>query len=96
MAFNGSSTFNKVTLGETSGVGPSINNIGGGMVLGWTGTDSAHKLNTLHSSNGMTFFGKVTLGETSVFGPTVASVGSAPIMAWTGRDNAQSLNVVAI
>jgi len=96
MAFNGSTWFNKVTLGENSFVGPTIDNVGGNVILGWTGTDAQNRLNTLRSTNGVNFFGKITYGDTSSFGPTVSALQSAPVIAWTGKDNAQSLNVMRI
>ena len=77
-------------------VGPSIDNVGGNVVLGWTGTDAQNRLNALRSINGTNFFGKRTFGDTSSFGPTVSAMQSSPVIAWTGKDNAQSLNVMRI
>jgi len=83
-------------LNENSFVGPTIDNVGGNVILGWTGTDTQNRLNTLRSTNGVNFFGKRTFGDTSSFGPTVSTMQGSPIIAWTGKDNAHSLNVMRI
>jgi hypothetical protein len=89
---------NKVTLTDTSKVGPTLASFNGRLYLGWTGLDG--HLNVESSANGMTFSNKVTLGETSLltFGtqtqtlsPALASFDGKLYIAWTG--NVTTLNV---
>jgi hypothetical protein len=100
----------KVTLwGETSIDGPALasfldNFEGVGFVttIGWTGTDTAHHLNLIRSSdgpaNGVTHFkDKLTLKETSFVRPAVVYLGgglASTVVAWTGNDTAHTLNVL--
>lgn len=90
----------KVTLADTSIDGPSLwTNASGDVraVLGWAGTDTAHRLNVMTSADGMSYGNKVTLNETSDYRPAVVSWGGdtdARIdIAWTGTDQNHSLNI---
>ncbi|HEX8033678.1 MAG TPA: glycoside hydrolase family 3 N-terminal domain-containing protein, partial [Ktedonobacterales bacterium] len=95
---------NKVVMGDTSVDGPALwtNNPAAGApagspaaVLGWTGTDGAHHLNLMTSSDGLHFGNKLTLAETSATRPAVAvTAGGAVAVAWTGTDSGHHLNVL--
>jgi hypothetical protein len=104
-AFSAPHIVKKVILTETSIDGPSVWNPnfvsgipgdGTGIILAWTGTDSAHRLNSIHTQNGASFFSKKFYNETSQFRPAVTSTGeNSVILAWTGTDANHSLNVLA-
>lgn len=90
----------KLTLGETSIAGPAFWAQPGAtpqVILGWTGTDGAHRLNVLTSSDGFHYGAKRTLPETSPHQPAVtfSSGGRAGfvVVAWTGTDAAHTVNV---
>jgi hypothetical protein len=95
----------KVILTETSIDGPSVWNPnfvsgvpgdGTGIIIAWTGTDSAHRLNSVRTYNGSSFFSKKIYNESSQFRPAVTSTGeNSVILAWTGTDANHSLNVLA-
>lgn len=94
----------KQILGETSIDGPALTkNVIGmegerTMVLAWTGTDPAHRLNLLTSTNGTTWINKRILSETSLVRPAVERMpemaGGEVVLAWTGTDARHTLNVL--
>ncbi len=91
---------NKLTLGETSIDGPAVWSLPGAtspFVLAWTGTDVAHHVNVMTSSNGFQYGAKRILPETSPYRPAVTFEGSGRagfvVVAWTGTDAAHTLNV---
>jgi hypothetical protein len=93
----------KVILGETSIDGPAIGRFYSQAVLAWTGTDSAHHLNLLISSDGLHYGNKVILPETSLWRPALGFIDTgrgAPygtiLLAWTGTDPAHTLNLEQI
>lgn len=91
----------KVTLGQTSIDGPAITGAPGvGTVLAWTGTDPAHHLNLMTSSDGLHYGNKHILPETSLWRPAVTFIESMRggpygtiVLAWTGTDPAHTLNL---
>lgn len=91
----------KVTLGDTSIDGPAISaTYAPATVLAWTGTDTAHHLNVLTSSDGLHYGNRHILPETSLWRPAVAFIDSGRgspygtiVIAWTGVDPAHTLNV---
>jgi hypothetical protein len=91
----------KVMLADTSIDGPALWTSGAGSVralLSWTGTDTAHHLNVMTSSDGVHFGNKVTLADTSIVGPGVTRYGPATsdnvAIAWIGADRNRTLNVL--
>lgn len=94
----------KVILNETSIDGPSLwfpnivsgePGIGTGIAIAWTGTDAAHRLNTVQTHDGSSFFNKRTYNETSFAQPAVTMVSDgAIVLAWTGTNAGHSLNVL--
>jgi hypothetical protein len=92
----------KIILPETSITAPAfysyVNQPTAGTVIAWTGTDPAHRLNVMTSSDGLRYGHKLILGETSTHRPAVArmsqAAGGAVVLAWTGTDANHSLNVV--
>lgn len=93
----------KVILGDTSIGGPALFTNPTGSphaILAWTGTDPAHHLNYMTSSDGLHYANKHILGETSPYRPAIAfdSSGRAGflVIAWTGTDPAHTLNVAYI
>jgi hypothetical protein len=91
----------KVTLAQTSIDGPALWTASSGSVralLAWTGTDAAHHLNLMTSSDGVHYGSKVVLADTSVAGPGVTRYGSATtdnvVVAWIGTDPNHTLNVL--
>lgn len=92
----------KITLSDTSIDGPALASIVPTApnqttmsILGWTGTDAAHRLNVATSSDGLHFGQKRTLHESSPFRPAVTLLTqTGPFsIAWTGSDAHQALNV---
>lgn len=92
----------KVVLADTSIDGPALWTSPTGTmraVIAWTGTDAAHRLNYMTSSNGLSFTNKHTLNETSPFRPAIAAVSTDPNptveIAWTGTDAAHHVNLLS-
>lgn len=92
----------KVVLADTSIDGPALwTSPTGSMraVIAWTGTDPAHRLNYMTSSNGLSFTNKHTLNESSPFRPAIAAVSTdanpTVELAWTGTDPAHHLNLLS-
>lgn len=92
----------KVTLSDTSIDGPALWTSPSGAIrsaIAWTGTDVAHHLNIMYSSDGVQYTNKRVLNETSLFRPAVMMVssdaGSSVLMAWVGTDAHHSLNVLS-
>jgi hypothetical protein len=91
----------KVILGDTSIDGPAIVATDSpATALAWVGTDAAHHLNLMTSSDGLHYAAKRILPETSLWRPALAFVDSgrgAPygtiVLAWTGTDASHTLNV---
>lgn len=101
----------KVTLNESSIDGPALSTLLDtfegthfNTVIGWTGTDTAHHLNVISSTedpaNGVVHFSnKITLHETSFARPAVQTTGGGlgfTVVAWTGTDAAHTLNVMTL
>lgn len=86
----------KVTLGDTSPATPSIVSLNGVMFVAWNGTDSAHRLNVMSSTDhGMTFANKFTSSETSPVAPVLTVHNGQLYIAWSGTGNRQ-LNVARV
>ena len=91
----------KITLADTSIDGPAITTTyGSATALAWTGTDAAHHLNVMTSSDGLHYSSKHILPELSLWRPALAFIDSgrgAPygtlMLAWTGTDARHTLNV---
>jgi hypothetical protein len=90
----------KVTLGQSSIDGPALGRFYGQTVLAWTGTDPAHHLNVMTSTDGLHYSNKVVLPEMSLWRPALGFIDSgrgAPygtiLLAWTGTDPAHTLNL---
>lgn len=94
----------KVVLPDTSIDGPAIMmTYAPATVLAWTGTDSAHHINLMTSSDGLHYGHKITLPETSLWRPAIAFIDTgrgAPygtiVLAWTGTDPNHTLNLELI
>jgi hypothetical protein len=85
---------NKVTLGETSGAGPSLVFLDK-LYLLWSGVDQNHSLNIMQSIDGVHFTNKITLSDSSAFHPGFnIGINGSFYLAWTGRDSAHSLNTL--
>lgn len=85
---------NKVTLGETSPVSPSIASLGGLFYLSWKG-DGNDNLNVLSSSDGQNFGNKSTSVETSPESPALAAHNGNLFIGWKGDGN-DNLNVATV
>lgn len=91
----------KVTLADTSIDGPAITTTySPATALAWVGTDAAHHLNVMTSSDGLHYSNKHILPELSLWRPTLAFIDTgrgAPygtlVLAWTGTDARHTLNV---
>jgi beta-N-acetylhexosaminidase len=90
-------------LPETSIDGPALwtrnpgtPKLGLAAVLAWTGTDPAHSLNVMLSSDGITFGNKIAFAETSATRPAVAAQSplTTIVLAWTGVDPSHTLNLL--
>lgn len=91
----------KVTLTETTTMQPALAIYGnashGLLYLGWTGTDSQHRLNYLHAQLGTTAFkGKHTLDDTSVAGPALTEFNNKIYIAWAGTNSENNLNIAPL
>ncbi|HLZ21796.1 MAG TPA: hypothetical protein VKQ30_06720 [Ktedonobacterales bacterium] len=92
----------KVVLPETSVNAPGffsyVNQPYTGSVIAWAGTDPAHRINVMTSTDGLTYGNKLTLGESTINRPTVVQMskaaGGAVILAWRGMDPNHSLNIL--
>jgi hypothetical protein len=99
---------NVITLNEESIDGPAFWSIASGepepgpnapiAVLAWTGTDAAHSLNVMTSTDGINYGNKITLDEESFTRPSVLLLrqnnANIIVLAWTGTDANHSLNVM--
>lgn len=91
----------KVILADTSIDGPAImNTYRASTVLAWTGTDAAHHLNIMTSSDGLHYSNKHILPETSLWRPALTFLDSGRgepygtiVVAWAGVDRAHTLNI---
>jgi hypothetical protein len=91
----------KVTLPQTSIDGPALWTSATGAVrseIAYTGTDPAHRLNVMTSSDGIHYSDKRILSETSFVRPALVRLGSGAsdsiALAWTGADRNHSLNLL--
>ena len=91
----------KVTLADTSIDGPALWSgprgvppYGTWAVLAWTGTDPAHHLNVMTSTDGIHYGNKRVLNETSFARPAVTVTDGRMVVAWTGTDAHHSLNIL--
>jgi hypothetical protein len=96
----------KVVLNETSVDAPGLFSSSGtfegqpfhNSVIAWAGTDAAHHLNVMTSTDGLHYGHKITLLDRSMFRPDVVQMspaaGGAVLLAWTGTDPAHHLNVM--
>jgi hypothetical protein len=86
----------KATFGDTSPATPSLASFNGLLYIAWNGTDSAHRLNVMSSTdNGLTFGNKYTSGETSPVAPALAVHNGNLYITWRGTNN-QKLNVAVV
>ena len=89
----------KVTLADTSIDGPAfwVGAREGAQweVLAWTGTDAAHHLNVMTSTDGVHYSNKRILPETAIARPAVTVTDDKRVvLAWTGTDAHHSLNIL--
>ncbi len=91
----------KYILAQTSIDGPALWTSPTGTIRGeiaYTGTDAAHHLNVMTSTDGIHYSGKYILNETSFVRPAMVRFGSNDTdniaLAWTGDDANHSLNVI--
>ncbi|HEX8997391.1 MAG TPA: hypothetical protein VF812_15295 [Ktedonobacterales bacterium] len=88
----------KMTLRETSIAGPAVAQMseaaGSAVILAWTGTDPAHRLNVLFDVYGQQK--KMTYSDTSFTSPAITIYKGNLLLAWAGTDPNHSLNVMEI
>lgn len=91
----------KYTLAQTSIDGPALWTSPSGAIRGevaYTGTDAAHHLNVMTSTDGIHYDNKRILNDTSFVRPALVRFGSNDTdniaLAWTGDDANHSLNVL--
>ncbi len=86
---------NKVTLGDTSPVRPSLASLNNRLYLAWKG-DGNNKLNVMCSTDGgVTFGNKHTSNERSPKSPALCAHGGNLFIAWKGDGN-DNLNVARV
>ncbi|WP_226990808.1 DUF3344 domain-containing protein [Methanosarcina acetivorans] len=86
---------NKVTLGDTSPVSPTLASLNGRLYLAWKG-DGNNNLNVMYSAdNGMTFGNKYTSSETSPESPALCVHNNSLYIAWKGNGS-NYLNVAQV
>jgi hypothetical protein len=90
---NGTS-FTKQTLKETSPYGPALTHAASYLVIGWTGSDTNHHLNTIATSGtSFTEANHITYSDTANQAPGLASFNSYLDIAWKGTDSSSHLYV---
>jgi hypothetical protein len=86
---------NKVVLGDTSPLSPSLASVNGSLYLSWRG-DGNDQLNVMVSTdNGRSFHGKFVSGETSTRAPFLGTFNGSLMIAWKGDGN-DNLNVARV
>lgn len=86
---------NKVTLGDTSPVSPTLASLNGRLYLCWKG-DGNDNLNVMYSAdNGKTFGNKFTSVETSPQAPGLCAHNGTLYITWKGDGN-DNLNVAQV
>ncbi len=86
---------NKVTMGDTSPVSPTLASSNGTLYLAWKG-DGNDNLNVMSSTDaGHTFGNKITSPETSPVSPALADNNGQLFIAWKGDGN-DNLNVAVV
>ena len=86
---------NKVVLGDTSPLSPSLASVNGSLYLAWRG-DGNDQLNVMVSfDNGSTFGNKFISGETSTEAPVLGTFNGSLMIAWKGDGN-DNLNVARV
>ncbi|WP_415494335.1 hypothetical protein, partial [Burkholderia ubonensis] len=86
---------NKITLGDTSPLNPTIAGMNGYLFLGWRG-DGNDNLNLMVSADdGQSFGGKMISPETSSDAPAIAEHDGSLFYAWKGDGN-DNLNVARV
>lgn len=86
---------NKVILGDTSPLSPSLASVGGNLYLSWRG-DGNDTLNVMVSTNNAASFGnKFISGETSTEAPVLGTFNGKLMIAWKGDGN-DNLNVAQV
>lgn len=87
--------FNKVVLGDTSPLSPSLASAGGQLYLAWRG-DGNDLLNVMVSTdNGASFGHKLVPAETSSQAPVLGTFKGALMIGWKGDGN-DNLNVARV
>jgi hypothetical protein len=91
----------KLMLPQTSIDGPALWTSATGAIraeIAYTGSDVAHSLNVMTSTDGIHFGNKYVLNDTSFVRPALARFGSGAsdniALAWTGTDTNHSLNIL--
>jgi hypothetical protein len=91
----------KFVLAQTSIDGPALWTSATGTIRGtiaYTGTDPAHRLNVMTSTDGLHYSDKHILNETSFVRPALTRFGSGKTdniaLAWTGTNSGHTLNVI--
>lgn len=89
---------NKRTLGDNSIAGPAVAQMseaaGSAVILAWTGTDTAHRLNVMFDVYGQRK--KATFSDTSFTSPAITIYQGNVLLAWAGTDPNHSLNVMKV
>jgi len=86
---------NKVILGDTSPLSPSLASVNGNLYLAWRG-DGNDQLNVMVSrDNGHTFGSKFVSGETSTEAPVLGTFNGSLMISWKGDGN-DNLNVARV
>lgn len=89
---------NKRILGDNSIAGPAVAQMsaaaGNAVILAWTGTDTAHRLNLMFDVYGQRK--KVTFADTSFTSPAITIYQGDVLLAWAGTDPNHSLNVMKV
>jgi Papain family cysteine protease len=86
----------KVTLRDSSDFRPALTKHGK-LVLGWTGRDSNHHLNTMTSPGALNAFGgKITYGDTASNGVSLMTFKGSVYISWVGTDDGHHLNVMQL
>ncbi|MEZ4727359.1 MAG: matrixin family metalloprotease [Caldilineaceae bacterium] len=85
---------NKLILSETGIRGLATTIFNGELYVAWSGTDEAHSINLMRSSDGQNFRDKVTFTDTSVSAPALVVFKNQLYLGWTGTDATNRLNLM--
>lgn len=93
--FRPTGLINKVTLGDTSPISPSIASSNDTLFLAWKG-DTNDNIYIMSSDDGLTWGNRFASPEETPFTPALAALNGQVFIAWAGTDHDNHLNVAVV